>query len=316
MTDRRADFPALARYASAIEDFDAMLEALSRPLPRCIWANPMRVAPEALQAQLQQHGVALRPVQWHPWAFIMEEHTQPGTLLEYHQGLYHVQEEVALTAGVALDAQPGERILDLCAAPGNKTVLTAAMMNNEGTLIANEVKAGRLSALRFNLERMGVLNTLVTNLNGFGFPLEHGPFDRVLADVPCSCEGTMRRTPHLARERMPEALRLRTARTQQHLLHRALRLTRPGGTVIYATCTFAPEENEGVLTEVLGDKARIVPFETAGFVGRPGWRQWGDRRFREDVVHARRYLPQDNDTGGFFVARIEVLSPPVRGEDS
>ena len=84
-------------------------------------------------------------------------------------------------------------------------------------------------------------------------------------------------------------------------------LTRSGGTLVYATCTFAPEENEGVLTEILRNRGHIVPFETPGLEGHPGLLSWQGQVYREDVVHARRYLPQDNDTGGFFVARIEVF---------
>ena len=298
-------FVTFERYRPLVGDFDAFVEALSRPLPRCLWANPLRSDAAALEATLARYEMAWRPSAFHPWARLVDHKAPIGATLEYIQGQYHIQEEIALAAGLAMEPDPGDKVLDLCAAPGNKTALCAVMMGNRGTQVANDLRTDRLSALRFNLERLGIVNTLVTQYNGSGFPMKAGPFDKVLADVPCSCEGTARRSKGATKFISPE-VRQKLARTQAHLLSRAVALTRPGGRLVYATCTFAPEENEGVLTEVLDDKADIVPFDVPGLIGQPGVLSWEGQEHRPDVVHARRYLPQDNDTGGFFVARIEV----------
>jgi NOL1/NOP2/sun family putative RNA methylase len=258
-----------------------------------------------LEAFLEKEGLPFRASAWHPWARLVASDARVGATLEYIKGQYHIQEEIALAAVLALDPRPGEKILDLCAAPGNKTALAAVTMKNTGTVVANDIYADRLSALRFNLERMGILNALVTQYNGSGFPMKSGPFDRVMVDVPCSCEGTARRSKGATSPVGPK-VRQKLSRTQGHILTRALALTKPGGRLVYATCTFAPEENEGVLTDVLGDKADIIPFDVEGLAGHPGVTQWEGRLHRPDVVNARRYLPQDNDTGGFFVARVEV----------
>ncbi len=301
-------FKTFDRYRALMEDYDAFIEALATPQPKCAWANPLRIDADALQARFEAKGMSFRRSTWRPDAFIFPHDAPLGATLDYIQGFYHIQEEIALAAVVALDPRPGEKLVDLCAAPGNKTALAALTMENRGTVIANDFKVGRLSALRFNLERLGVLNTAVTHYNAMGFPTEAGPFDKVIADVPCSCEGTARRSKGATRG-IPDKVRLKLQRTQGHILRRALALARPGGALVYATCTFAPEENEGVLTDILDameGRAEIVPFEIPGLIGRPGVLKWLDREHRPDVVHARRYLPQDNDTGGFFVARIEV----------
>ncbi len=303
------DFPAFERYRGLIEPFDDFIAAIERPLPKCIWANPSRIDRDTLKERLERQGLTSRPSKLHPWALILDNpEAAPGNTLEYQLGLYHVQEEVAMTACMALDPQPGARVLDMCAAPGNKTALAAAMMGNRGTIVANELKTARLAGLRYNLERLGIGIVAISHLNGSGIPLRVGPFDAIMVDAPCSCEGTVRRFPNVG-SGMTERLRQRIARTQGHILQRGLRLMRKGGTLVYSTCTFAPEENEMVLQAVLDPKDRIVPFETPGFVGHPGLQQWQGQTLRDDMVHTRRYYPHDNDSGGFFVARIEVNAP-------
>ena len=296
----------LSRYREIIPDFDGFLAACQRPLPICVWTNPLRADPAQVEAALIKAGAAPTPSRIHG-AFLSTEDWRPGNTLSYFRGEYHVQEEVAQLAVPALNPKPGQRILDLCAAPGNKTAQIAIAMQNKGTLIANERRHDRLKALRGNLERLGVFNTATILGDGAGIPLLAGPFDGVLADVPCTCEGTLRRNPKVAGRATARA-RLKISRTQGHLLRRAIRLTRPGGVVVYATCTFAPEENEAVVQSVLGDQGRVVPFDSP-LPSAPGLSQYNGETFREDLRHARRFYPHLSNTGGFFIARILVDRP-------
>lgn len=297
-------FPAFERYRDIIDDFDAFLEVASTPLPTCVWVNTLRTTPEALEARFKLHKIPFRRSAFFEGAYILPHDIAPGASLEYLAGLYHVQEEIALTAVDAMDPQPGEKILDLCASPGNKTARIAIKTGDTGTLVGNELRAARLASMRFNLDRLGVTSVLVSNKNGSALPLSMAPFDRVMADVPCTCEGTVRRS--IVGKQTPDAIRLKMSRTQGHLLMKALKMTKPGGTVVYATCTFAPEENECVLDEILGDRGEIVPFDIPGLVHSPGLQSWQGRTFRSDIQHAQRYYPHQNNTGGFFVARIKV----------
>ena len=167
-------------------------------------------------------------------------------------GWIHCQEEVALWAVPMLQAAPGERVLDLCAAPGNKTAQIAVAMEDSGVIVANERRWDRLVSLRHNLERLGVTSAVVTRHNAARFPYLDGSspktpfalgsdgFDKVLADVPCTCEGTARKKSLRRRDDVAH-YRRSVVQTQKGILRRALALTRPGGLVVYATCTFAPE---------------------------------------------------------------------------
>jgi len=135
-------------------------------------------------------------------------------------------------------------------------------------------------------------------------------FDRVLVDAPCSGEGNLRRRQRCRPWQPTHGLRMAAA--QQKLLSRALDLVKPGGTVVYSTCTFAPEENEAVLDAVLGDRAVVVPFEISGLRSQPGLTCWHGQAYRQDLVNAHRYFPHFNNTGGFFVAKLQrTTAPPL-----
>lgn len=297
----------LERYRDLVDDWGAFLDACRRPLPAVVWSNPLRAGAALrgtgwLRRQLEARGCAVAEIPWVQGAFRVQGLVRPGHTLEFHAGLLHVQEEVSLAPPVALDAQPGDRVLDLCAAPGGKTARLAVHMHNRGTLVANDVRLPRLRALRANCERLGVLNVVVTPLDGTRYPLAAGPFDRILLDVPCSCEGNVRGSPQAAGRAEARPLAGR-AGLQATLLGRAWKLLRPGGTLVYSTCTFAPEENEQVL-DTLGADARIVPFAIPGLRAAPGVDRWAGRALREDCRNLARYWPHLNDTGGFTIAKV------------
>ena len=138
----------LERYKPIVGDWEAFATAVTQPLPTTIWANPLKTTPEQLETLLAQSGIRLKPVGWYPGAYRWPDGMQPGLRWEYLAGLYHVQEEVSLIPVTLLDVRPGERVLDMCAAPGNKTAQISVALQNRGTVVANDRNAGRMRAAR------------------------------------------------------------------------------------------------------------------------------------------------------------------------
>lgn len=293
----------LERYQSLINDPEAFQSAIAQPLPTCIRVNPLKTTPEAVRQFLESQHLSFEALSWYPNAFRVYNWQKPGLTLPFATGWYNLQEEIALSAVTILDPQPGERILDLCAAPGGKTVQIATRLQGTGMVVANEAQISRLSQLRAMLDRIGVSNVVMTNSDGKTIPLQNHSFDRVLVDVPCSGEGTLRKAK-VSRNFYHFQYSRKIATTQRKLLHRALQLVKPGGIVVYSTCTFAPEENEAVIDAVLRDRGVLESAEIPQLTGMSGVQQWQGQTFRKDLGQAQRYFPHFNDTGGFFVARI------------
>ena len=159
---------------------------------------------------------------------------------------------------IALDPKPGERVLDLCAAPGGKSAQLSLMMQNRGTLVVNDLSFARLRALRATQERLGLRNMVLCAQEGQTLLKDHLPcFDKVLVDAPCSCEGTLRKRGKWTYEPDEGQFKRRLISTQKSLLMQALKLTRSGGRVVYSTCTLDPDENEGVISAVLEEWTRM-----------------------------------------------------------
>lgn len=308
--DPAAPLQPLSRYAPIVDDLDAFLEATDRPLPRVIWANPLRGDLDAIAASVLRRCPQAEPVPWRPYTWRLPADSRPGSWPRFVIGDLHGQEEAAILAADLLDAQPGERILDMCAAPGGKSAVIATAMRNQGTLIANDRKAGRLSSLRRTLERLGVTCAAVTHLDGSRIGPIDGGFDRIMVDAPCTCEGTSRK-PDGHRGGTSPRYRDTAAQIQTSLLRQALRLVRPGGRVVYATCTYAPEENEAVVEAagVAGTFRIVPPPALPALTLAPGITAWNGRRFRDDMRHCARLWPHQNNTGGFFVAILERTCP-------
>ncbi|WP_290637387.1 RsmB/NOP family class I SAM-dependent RNA methyltransferase [Aquisalimonas sp.] len=295
-----------ARYDAIIDDPDALVRSLLRPLPTTVWANPRRLSRDDLLEVLRADGIAATPMAWSNHGVRLDPEARPGRHWGFMAGLFQVQEEVSMLPVALLDPQPGERVLDLCAAPGNKTAQIAMAMANRGTVMANDLRKGRLAALRQTVKRLGLMNVVITAQDGQSIGARAGAFDRVLVDAPCSCEGTFRKV------RLPTistaAFRSRLAAVQVRLLERAMRLTRPGGRLVYSTCTLAPEENEAVIDTLLDrypGELRVVPAHVPGLQATAGITQWEGRRYDPAVADTLRVWPHHNDTGGFFVAVLE-----------
>ncbi|MFC7096160.1 RsmB/NOP family class I SAM-dependent RNA methyltransferase [Halobaculum marinum] len=301
------DDGVLDRYVPLVDDEAAFRAACERPLPSVVRVNTLAADADRVARAFDAEGTDYERVDWHDGLFRMADRS-PGTTWPYAHGWVHGQEEVSCLPAMALDPDPETRVWDTCAAPGSKTTQLAAMMDDTGTLVGNDTSLGRLSALRHNAERLGVTNLVVDqqdarnySLNGFGFD----EFDATLVDAPCSCEGTIRKNPDALEKWTMHHVR-EVAGIQKGILRRAVQATRPGGTVVYSTCTFAPEENEAVLDHVLREEDCEVVDWDCPLDSVSGITEWEGETFDEQVTRATRVYPHHNDTGGFFLAKLRV----------
>ncbi|PID85291.1 MAG: RNA methyltransferase [Chloroflexi bacterium] len=292
------------RYRPLIDDWDAFQAAVKRPLPTTIWANPQRITPEALPELLNR---PVAPIPWYPGGFRLLDDFPVGRHWAYLAGLYHVQEEVSLLPVPFLDIQPGDRTLDLCAAPGNKSAQIGVMLQGTGTIVANDRSVGRMRAASHALNRLGLVNVTTTTTDAVNYPAGSGFFHKILADVPCSCEGTCRKDRSVTwRVSLKDSQKL--AGSQLAILRKAVQRCRAGGRIVYATCTFAPEENELIVNAMLQDYGkfvRLLPASIPGLHTSPGLTTWQGQSLHPDLSQAIRVWPHQNDTGGFFVAVLE-----------
>lgn len=222
-------------------DFAAYLRAMEQPPRRALRVNTLKISPAAFQSLCD---FPLEPSGLLPESFLFSEDIPIGRHPLHAAGLAYVQEASAAVPASLLQVQPGEKVLDLCAAPGGKSGQLAAALQGSGILIANEPVAARANILQYNLERLGVTNAVVT----CAFPEQlalalPGYFDAVLVDAPCSGEGMFRKEPSAITDWSPENV-VACARRQQDILASADRLLRPGGRMVYSTCTFSAEEDE------------------------------------------------------------------------
>lgn len=228
------------RMRAQLSDFAAYRACLSQPPYRGIRVNTLKISPDAFR---EIAPFALAPAAWEPNGFLISEE-KPGKYFYHDAGLYYVQEPSAMCAVPLLGARPGERVLDLCSAPGGKGTQIAQAMEGKGLLVLNEKMPDRAKVLLQNVERMGVANAVVTCAE----PSELAArlpafFDRILVDAPCSGEGMLRKEPAAA-ENWSEENVFMCAERQKKILESAVSMLAPGGTLVYSTCTFAPEEDE------------------------------------------------------------------------
>jgi 16S rRNA (cytosine967-C5)-methyltransferase len=279
------------------EESAALARASNAVPPLALRANRLRLSRDELLAMLQVRYPEASPGRLAPDAIVLGRHGAPGRDPGFLQGLFTLQDEASQLVVEALDPRPGERVLDACAAPGTKATAIAERVGTTGQVLALDRSRQRLGlvardARRLALPHLGVRCTDATH----PLPIEPDSFDRVLVDAPCSGLGTLRRHPDLRwrlRPEDPERLRA----VQLAILERTGPVLRPGGTLVYSTCTVLPEENEGVVAEFLNR--------------RPEFRQVSPEAL-PDPVRALcdadgfvRTLPHRHDADAFFVARLE-----------
>jgi NOL1/NOP2/sun family putative RNA methylase len=299
--DRSETGEFLPRYRTIIPDWERFREVCRRPLPPVARTNTLRITPAGLRKRFLRRGIAASHVPWE--ATLLRVDRPVGNTIEHWLGLLYVQEAMQVLPAIALDPRPGDAVLDLCAAPGGKTTQIAAMTGNGASVVANEPNGRRQQALLANVNRLGILSATVTGYRGESFPMR-ARFDRILVDAPCSAEGTLRKEPSL-QAGASTAMIARLARLQKRLIARAYDLLRPGGVLVYSTCTFAPEENESVVAHLLGERdARLTPVHLPVDAS-PGLPTWVDETYPPEMRGCARVYPHHIDSGGGFVARIE-----------
>ena len=285
------------------EEYEDFLRSLERPRAVALRYNP-------LKGDRPRMIFEKDPVPWEPMGCYYDPEARPGLHVYHEAGVYYLQEASAMAPVALLDPQPGEKICDLCAAPGGKTTQIAGRMQGSGFLLCNEINPKRARILSRNIERMAVANALVTNEHPQRLAEKYpGFFDRVLVDAPCSGEGMFRKEEAAVTDWSQETVEM-CARRQSEILHSAAQLVRPGGRLVYSTCTFAPEEDEGAVAAFLADHPEFTPekMEAPWFVpGENGsFRMWPHKLLGEGHF-AAVLRKNDGMEGNILIEKGEKL---------
>jgi 16S rRNA (cytosine967-C5)-methyltransferase len=278
------------------EETRAFCEASNRPASLTLRVNRLKTDRPKLIEELRREGLRVSPTPFSPDGIVLENPPPVSKVPLLGSGYYQIQDEAAQLIAFLANPQPGERILDACAAPGVKTTHLSELMTNEGTIYALDIDGGRLRRLRDLCRRMGVVNVTALRRDAtLPISLPGGaPFDAVLVDAPCTGWGTIRRNPDIKWRTQPQDI-TRLASVQSRILENAAGLVRRGGRIVYSTCTVYEEENEGVIEGFLA-KAGDYGLETRRPSGVPE-RFWDHRGFF-------RTLPHQHGLDGFFAARL------------
>lgn len=294
----------------------SFLEANEDQRPLTIRANTLKTKRKDLAQALIQRGVNLEPVgDWSKVGIKINDSKVPiGATPEYLCGHYMLQSAASFLPVLALAPHPGDKVLDLAAAPGGKTTYIAQMMKNKGVLVANDYKKERLRAQHFNVQRMGISNCIVTNYDGRRFPRVMKGFDRVLLDAPCSCLGVIARYPAAKASRQWIDV-YKAAHLQRELLRAAIDCCKVGGYVLYSTCSVAVEENEAVVDYILRNRfCKVVETGLPEDIEKVGYTKYLDKRFHESLKMTRRVYPHVENMDGFYIAKIKKTKDGVKKE--
>ncbi|HLD96788.1 MAG TPA: RsmB/NOP family class I SAM-dependent RNA methyltransferase [Candidatus Nanoarchaeia archaeon] len=291
---------------SSYEDFLAY--SLSY-LNKSIRVNTLKISVAKLKERLQQQGFKLYPVPWCSEGFwIKGSRTDLGNLIEHTLGYFYVQEAASMIPAVVLQPQPGETVLDMCASPGSKTTQMAAMMENRGIIVANDIAGVRMKPLGINLQRVGAMNVVESQARGQQLGRMATMFDRILVDAPCSGTGTLRKSPDTLRIWNPLMVK-RLASQQKALIETAFSLLKEGGTLVYSTCSVEPEEDEGVVSHLLQKFPAAAALEEIKLeiIRSNPVLAFDKSSYGSEIGKCLRIWPQDNNTEGFFVAKIKKV---------
>lgn len=230
------------------DEYDAFIRSYEEEKNQGLRINTLKIS---IDEFLQINPFTTEKIPWVKEGYFYPNNERPGKHPYHEAGLYYIQEPSAMAVGELVDPKPGEYILDLCAAPGGKTTHLASKMNGEGLLVSNEIHPQRAKILSQNVERMGIKNAIVTNETperlAARFP---SFFDRILVDAPCSGEGMFRKDEEARLHWSPDNVTI-CANRQDDILEYAQSMLKPGGRLVYSTCTFSPEENEGTISRFL-----------------------------------------------------------------
>ncbi len=294
------------------KDFDAVLQTFVMDRQKSYRINTLKSDGKEVFKQFEDKKIKIKPLNWIEEGFLIEQELseEQQELLSQlaDKGLIYKQNISSMLIPVILNPQPGERVFDMCAAPGSKTSQMAMMMNNHGKMVAVEAIKDRFYKLKAVLALLGVKNVEPVMCDGRKFRLRVNEelFDRVLVDAPCSSEGRF----NLNNKKSLGYWSLRKIKEmvqkQRGILLNGTRLLKKSGTLVYSTCTFSPEENEGIVTWVLkkNDEIRLVPIDIPKIKTYPPLLQWQEKPFSPNVAKCVRILPTEM-TDGFFIAKFQ-----------
>lgn len=288
----------LERYKE-LTGLEKFLEYSLKPLRKSVRVNTLKTTVEEMKKRLE-----LKQVPWCKEGFWIEG-AAIGNLPEHFLGYIYLQEAASMIPPEILKPEEQDMILDLCASPGSKTTQTAAKMKNQGLIIANDNQISRLKPLQINLQRCGVTNAVITLMEGRWFKNYPKKFDKIMVDAPCSGIGTIRKSIKTIQWWNPNFVK-QMAGIQKQLLETAFQLLKEEGTLVYSTCTLEPEENEGVIDHLLS-KHEDAKLEEIGLDIKKSdpILEFEGQNYSTEIKKCLRIWPQDNDTEGFFIAKIK-----------
>lgn len=301
------DYPSwlVSRYSKYVPNLQLFLECMTREEPRrYIRTNYIKISSDNLRERLSSKGFILETTDLAE-VFLIKNNPYPiGATTEYLLGYYYIQDLSSCFTVDALDLSNNLLVLDMASSPGGKTTFIAQRMNNTGCILAVEPNLHRLKRLSYNIERCGVANTSIWNIDGKNI-LDYGlKFDRVLLDAPCSCDGIIQKEKSRKTTYSKESI-THCSLKQNKLLEAAVEVTKPGGLVVYSTCSLAPEENEFIVNSVLSKYD--IRLEDISF-GVDGLTQFETINLDSSLNLTKRFYPHMHNTSGFFIAKLRRIS--------
>jgi len=282
-----------------------LLEANERPLLPSIRVNTLKISASDLRKQLEKKGNELEPIEWIPYGFkVVKEGFNLGSSHEFLQGYYYLQNVASMLSAIILDPKQNEIVIDMCAAPGSKSTHLAQLMGNEGTLILIDKNKNRIPALEVNLRRMGIINSIVLNMDAKNLSDLNIAGDKILLDAPCTGEGLIRQDPSRKKSKKFKDIE-KMSSIQKRLLTAGLKALNPRGTLLYCTCSIAPEENELVVNEVLNKVNDFRIIELSKNFGVKGLTNVFGVDLIKDLKFSQRLYPHLHDTIGFYFCLIK-----------
>ena len=287
--------PFLERMKEMLgDDYDAFLKSYKNPRTYGLRVNTAKLSCQDFQAL---SPFPIRPIPWINTGYFYEEESRPARCPYYQAGLYYLQEPSAMTPASRLPIEPGDFVLDLCAAPGGKATALGAALNDTGFLLANDISTSRARALLRNLELFGMKNMLVTDEKPAKLAQRFPAFfNKILLDAPCSGEGMFRKEEALARDWTPEKS-AELSDIQKDLVLKAADMLRPGGMLLYSTCTFSPCEDEEVVAYLLRQRPDMELMEMPGYEGfssgRPEYAGTADTSDSEIALSLNAFNPEE-----------------------
>ncbi|MBI2650585.1 NOL1/NOP2/sun family putative RNA methylase [Candidatus Woesearchaeota archaeon] len=297
----------IERYSN-LTDWEEFRQCSLSFLRRSIRVNTLKIPINDLKKRLEKNW-DLEQIPWCREGFWIEhvkkERRDVGNLIEHSLGYFYLQEAASMIPPIVLEPKPSDIVLDIAASPGSKTTQIAQYMQNKGILIANDYTYERMKPLSINLQRCGVTNAIITLMEGQWFKKSGIEFDKVLVDAPCSGNGTIRKSLKTIGIWNPDMVR-RLSITQKQLIETGFNLLKENGTLVYSTCSLEPEENEEVVDFLINKygNAKLEEIKLKLKRSNPIL-EFENKKYSDEAKKCLRIWPQDNDTEGFFVAKIK-----------